>query len=193
MVRGEDSDNHIRNWMRNRNTVEYLGLWETLNNPGFKSVEFVPMIAEIKFKNLFSFRDEAVFSFEADNSKELESLHKELPGLRGFSAANIKKMRVFFEEWHPVINRSFEMSDLNSSENKEDKNDFSFIGNQFRIEVDGEDSFIDLLFFNRELNALVAIELKSGKFRPSYLGQLNFYLSALDEYVRKPYENQYIN
>jgi len=265
-------------------------------------------------------------------------LHKELPGLRGFSAANIKKMRVFFEEWHPVINRSFEMSEINSSENKQDKNrslsisdlkvnddlllfeirqlstdkfewtdffkigfthhseilmkskptdarlfyihecatrfwkvetlidylradlykkrgkmpnnftqtmpcvkqalravaafkdeylldyvniehideqddeqdekvleyaivnnikkfimtfgnDFSFIGNQFRIEVDGEDSFIDLLFFNRELNALVAIELKSGKFRPSYLGQLNFYLSALDEYVRKPHEN----
>jgi RecB family endonuclease NucS len=71
-------------------------------------------------------------------------------------------------------------------------NDFSFIGNQYRIEVDGEESFIDLLFFNRELNALVAVELKSGKFRPSYLGQLNFYLSALDEYVRKSHENQSI-
>ena len=71
-------------------------------------------------------------------------------------------------------------------------NDFTFIGNQYRIEVDGEESFIDLLFFNRELNALVAIELKSGKFRPSYLGQLNFYLSALDEYVRKTHENQSI-
>lgn len=40
MVRGEDGEDHIRNWMRNRNTVEYLGLWETLNNPGFKGVEF---------------------------------------------------------------------------------------------------------------------------------------------------------
>jgi predicted nuclease of restriction endonuclease-like (RecB) superfamily len=70
--------------------------------------------------------------------------------------------------------------------------DFSFIGNQYRIAVDGEESFIDLLFFNRELNALVAVELKTGKFRPSYLGQLNFYLSALDEYVRKPHENQSI-
>ncbi|MDR0683369.1 MAG: PDDEXK nuclease domain-containing protein [Dysgonamonadaceae bacterium] len=67
--------------------------------------------------------------------------------------------------------------------------DFSFIGNQYRVEVDNEEFFIDLLFFNRELNALVAIELKSGKFRPSYLGQLNFYLSALDERVRKPHEN----
>jgi predicted nuclease of restriction endonuclease-like (RecB) superfamily len=71
-------------------------------------------------------------------------------------------------------------------------NDFSFIGNQYRLEVSGEESFIDLLFFNRELNALVAIELKTGKFRASYLGQLNFYLSALDEYVRKPHENQSI-
>lgn len=67
--------------------------------------------------------------------------------------------------------------------------DFSFIGNQYRIEVAGEEMFIDLLFFNRELNSLVAVELKSGKFRSSYLGQLNTYLSALDTYIRKPHEN----
>ena len=67
--------------------------------------------------------------------------------------------------------------------------DFCFIGNQYRLEIAGEEMFIDLLFFNRELNSLVAVELKSGKFRPSYLGQLNTYLSALDKYVRKPNEN----
>lgn len=67
--------------------------------------------------------------------------------------------------------------------------DFSFIGNQYRIEVAGEEMFIDLLFFNRELNSLVAVELKSGKFRTSYLGQLNTYLSALDLYVKKTHEN----
>ncbi|GHT32792.1 hypothetical protein AGMMS49574_17130 [Bacteroidia bacterium] len=67
--------------------------------------------------------------------------------------------------------------------------DFTFVGNQYRIEVAGEELFIDLLFFNRELNALVAIELKTGKFRAAYLGQLNLYLSALDEHVRKPHEN----
>jgi hypothetical protein len=67
--------------------------------------------------------------------------------------------------------------------------DFSFVGSQYRVEVTGEELFIDLLFFNRELNALVAVELKSGKFRSSYLGQLNTYLSALDQYVRKPHEN----
>lgn len=67
--------------------------------------------------------------------------------------------------------------------------DFIFVGNQFRVEVSGEEMFVDLLFFNRELNALVAVELKSGKFRSSYLGQLNTYLSALDAYVRKSHEN----
>lgn len=67
--------------------------------------------------------------------------------------------------------------------------DFSFIGNQYRMEVAGEEMFIDLLFFNRELNSLVAVELKSGKFRASYLGQLNTYLSVLDTYIRKPHEN----
>ncbi|GHV78385.1 hypothetical protein AGMMS49944_01760 [Spirochaetia bacterium] len=66
---------------------------------------------------------------------------------------------------------------------------FCFIGNQYRLIVDGEESFIDLLFFNRDLQCLVAVELKRGKFKPSYLGQLSFYLSALDEYVKKPDEN----
>ena len=67
--------------------------------------------------------------------------------------------------------------------------DFIFVGNQYRLEVSGEEMFVDLLFFNRELNSLVAVELKSGKFRSSYLGQLSIYLSALDTYVRKPHEN----
>ena len=67
--------------------------------------------------------------------------------------------------------------------------DFIFVGNQYRVEVSGEEMFVDLLFFNRELNALVAVELKSGKFRSSYLGQLSTYLSALDTYVKKSHEN----
>ena len=228
-------------------------------------------------------------------------LQKELPGLRGFSTSNIKNMRVFDEEWEPVLNRQpladeFNWSDFFSigfshhteiiskaktlearlfyihecairywskytlrdylkadlyshrgtlpnnfaqtlpdtkqalkavcsfkdeylldfinveelDEQEEDLDekiveksivanvkkfimtfgqDFSFIGNQYRVEVAGEEMFIDLLFFNRELNSLVAVELKSGKFRSSYLGQLNTYLSALDAYVRKPHEN----
>lgn len=66
---------------------------------------------------------------------------------------------------------------------------FSFVGNQYRLEVGDESFFVDLLFFNREIQSLVAIELKAGKFKPSYLGQLNFYLQALDDKVRLPHEN----
>ena len=64
-------------------------------------------------------------------------------------------------------------------------NKFCFIGNQYRVIVEEQEFFIDLLFFNRELRCLVAIDLKRGEFKPSHLGQLNFYLSALDEYVRQ--------
>jgi predicted nuclease of restriction endonuclease-like (RecB) superfamily len=66
---------------------------------------------------------------------------------------------------------------------------FSFIGNQYRIEVEGEEFFIDLLFFNRHLQCLVAFELKRGKFKPAYAGQLNFYLNVLDDKIRLPHEN----
>lgn len=68
-------------------------------------------------------------------------------------------------------------------------NDFSFMGNQYRLEVDEKEFFIDLLFFNRRIQCLVAIELKRGEFKPEYAGKLNFYLSALDEYVKLPHEN----
>jgi hypothetical protein len=63
------------------------------------------------------------------------------------------------------------------------------MGNQYRLEAFGEEMFIDLLFFNRELNCLVAVELKAGKFKTSYLGQLNTYLTVLDDKVRKSHEN----
>lgn len=67
--------------------------------------------------------------------------------------------------------------------------DFSFIGEEYRLQVGNTDFFIDLLFFNRALSCLVAVELKIGLFRPEHLGQLNLYLEALDRDVRKPNEN----
>ena len=68
-------------------------------------------------------------------------------------------------------------------------NDFAFVGNQYHLEVYGVEHFPDLLFFNRELNALVVVELKTGDFKSSYLGQLMSYLSILDAKVKKPHEN----
>ncbi len=67
--------------------------------------------------------------------------------------------------------------------------DFTFVGNQYHMEKFGENHFIDLLFYNRELTCLVAVELKLGKFKPIYLAQLQTYLQVLDDDVRKPNEN----
>ena len=67
--------------------------------------------------------------------------------------------------------------------------DFSFIGEEYRVQVGGQDFYIDLLFYNRALSCLVPIELKIGKFKPEHIGQINFYLEALDRDVKKPNEN----
>ena len=116
-------------------------------------------------KAVCSFKDEYLLDFI--NVEELDEQEEDLDEkiVEKSIVANVKKFIMTFGQ------------------------DFSFIGNQYRVEVAGEEMFIDLLFFNRELNSLVAVELKSGKFRSSYLGQLNTYLSALDSYVRKSHEN----
>ena len=67
--------------------------------------------------------------------------------------------------------------------------DFAFVGNQYHLEIYSEDFFPDLLFFNRELNCLVVVELKTGNFKPGYLAQLMTYLRILDDKVKKPHEN----
>ncbi|UYZ63390.1 PDDEXK nuclease domain-containing protein [Hymenobacter weizhouensis] len=66
--------------------------------------------------------------------------------------------------------------------------DFTFIGNQYRLELEGNEYFVDLLLFHRELQCLVAVELKIDEFRPEYAGKMNFYLSLLNAQVRKPHE-----
>ena len=66
--------------------------------------------------------------------------------------------------------------------------EFCFIGSEFPVQVGGRDFAIDLLFFHRGLNSLVAFELKVGRFEPEYLGKLGFYLEALDRDVRKRHE-----
>ncbi len=67
--------------------------------------------------------------------------------------------------------------------------DFTFVGNQYHLEKFGHDLYPDLLFYNRELACLVAVELKKGDFKPAYLGQLSAYLRVLDAEVKKPFEN----
>ncbi|MDA3909920.1 MAG: PDDEXK nuclease domain-containing protein [Bacteroidales bacterium] len=67
--------------------------------------------------------------------------------------------------------------------------DFLFIDEEYRLQVGNKDYAIDLLFYHRELNCLVALELKVGEFKPEYMGKMDFYLGALDKNVKKPHEN----
>ena len=66
--------------------------------------------------------------------------------------------------------------------------DFTFIGNQYRLALEDQEYFVDLLLFHRELQCLVAVELKITEFRPEYAGKMNFYLSLLNEQLKKPHE-----
>ncbi len=66
---------------------------------------------------------------------------------------------------------------------------FAFVGSQYRLEIEGEEYFIDLLLFHRRLKCLVAVDLKVGKFQPEYVGKMQFYLAVLDDLAREEGEN----
>ena len=66
---------------------------------------------------------------------------------------------------------------------------FAFLGNQYHLNVGGDDFYIDLLFYNLNLRCYVVVELKTGEFKPEYAGQLNFYLSAVDGILKKDADN----
>ncbi|MCF8254366.1 MAG: PDDEXK nuclease domain-containing protein [Bacteroidia bacterium] len=67
--------------------------------------------------------------------------------------------------------------------------DFTFVGNQYRLNIGDEDFYIDILLYHRKLKSLVAIELKTGSFKPEYAGKMNFYLTVLDETIKYEGEN----
>jgi predicted nuclease of restriction endonuclease-like (RecB) superfamily len=66
---------------------------------------------------------------------------------------------------------------------------FAFMGNQFRLEIEGNEYFVDILLYHRKLRCLVAIELKVGEFKPEFVGKMQFYLAALDAGVKAEHEN----
>ena len=66
---------------------------------------------------------------------------------------------------------------------------FAFLGNQYHINVGGEDFYIDMMFYNLNLRCYVVIELKTGDFKPEYAGKLNFYLSAVDDILKSEHDN----
>lgn len=140
-------------------------------------------------------------------------LQKEFPGIKGFSARNLWRMRNFYLEYKDnpklpplvaeiswshniivmekckdVLEREFYIKNIRGFL-LEMGGDFSFIGNQYKLDLDGEEFFIDLLLYHRRLKCLVAIELKATDFKPEHTGQIQFYLAVLDDKVRQKGEN----
>ena len=117
---------------------------------------------EYKEQAKLAVKDEYIFDF-----LEIGEQHSE----KNFEYALITKVRNFLSEMGA---------------------NFCFVGSQYKIEVDGEEYFLDLLLYHRKLRALIALELKIGKFKPEYAGKMQFYLSALDERVKIEEENSSI-
>lgn len=114
---------------------------------------------KIKNQAILALKDEYTF-----NLIGLAEKHSEYE----LEQAIIKNIRAFLMEFGP---------------------DFSFIGNQYRLEVDGREYFIDLLLYSRRLQAMIALELKIGEFQPEYKGKMEFYLNVLNDTVKLPHEN----
>ena len=114
---------------------------------------------KIKNQAILAVKDDYIFDF-----LELNDKHSEFE----LEQALIKNIRSFLIEFGT---------------------DFTFVGNQYRVEIDGEEYFIDLLLYHRKLQCLVAIELKIGKFLPEYKGKMEFYLNVLNDKVKLPHEN----
>ncbi len=115
--------------------------------------------AEIRQQAKLAVKDEYIFSF-----LELESKHSE----RQLEHALLGRIEHFLQEMGGA---------------------FTFLGSQYRLEIEGDEYFIDILLYHRYLKCLVALELKIGKFLPEYVGKMQFYLATLDDQVRLPEEN----
>ena len=148
----------------NADTLKHNLKNKTFERIGKMSSNFDQTIQESNFRNkaLLSFKDEMLLDFI-----NIEDADEEFDE-RVFEKAIIQNIKKFIMALGP---------------------DFSFIGNQYRLIIEEEEFFIDLLFFNRKIQSLVAIELKKGKFKAEYAGKMNLYLSALDEFVKQDHEN----
>ncbi len=115
--------------------------------------------AEIQKQAKLAVKDEYIFDF-----LDLSDQHSE----RDLECAILSKMEAFLREMGGM---------------------FAFIGSQYRLQINDEEYFIDLLLFHRHMNCLIAVELKIGKFLPEYVGKMQFYLALLDDLVKQPHEN----
>lgn len=138
--------------------------------------------------------DLELYERQADNGKKLTNFSQNLPPIQGELARDILK--------DPYI---FELAGLKERMDERDIEDamlekiksillelgkgFSFVNSQYKISTENKDYYIDLLFYHLELRCYVVVELKNEDFSPSFIGQLQFYVTAIDETIKKDFDN----
>lgn len=121
-----------------------------------------------------------------------EYIQEQFPGIKGFNRRGLYRMKKFYETY---VGDEFVTALLTQiilqlcQRQKLLGKDFTFIDEEYKVQIGGEDFVIDLLFFHRGLQCLVAFELKIGKFKPEYVSKVDFYLEALDRQKKKEHEN----
>lgn len=134
-------------------------------------------------RNLFARQGRAITNFDATLPKQQSDLAKELikdPYHFDFLSLRENAQERELEDALVTHIRDF-LVELGIG--------FSFVGSQYHLEVDGEDFYIDLLFYHLKLRCFIVIDLKMGEFQPEYFGKMNFYVSAVDDLLRHPTDN----
>lgn len=138
--------------------------------------------------------DLGLFERQADKNKKIANFDNKLPAIQSELAIDMMKDPYIFELAglkERVLEKDIEQSMINNVKNllMEFGNGFSFVGNQYKISTNDSDYYIDLLFYHLHLRCYVVVELKITDFKPEYLGQLQFYVTAVDETLKHEFDN----
>ena len=140
--------------------------------------------------------DSDLYHRQKENIK-LSNFEKKMPVKQSEMAKDIMKDPYIFELLNlkeNAIEKDIEESMLGRIKNLllEFGKGFSFVGNQYKISTDNNDYYIDLLFYHLDLRRYIVVELKNTNFKPEYIGQLSFYITAVNKTLRKEYDNETI-
>lgn len=138
--------------------------------------------------------DLKLYERQADNARKLTNFPALLPEIQGDLASDMLKDPYVFELAglkEKIVEKDIELRMTESIKNVllELGKGFSFVGNQYKISTENKDYFIDLLFYHLELRCYVVVELKNVDFEPAFMGQLQFYVTAVDETIKKDFDN----
>ena len=138
--------------------------------------------------------DLKLYERQAENGKKLNNFSENLPAIQGELATEVMKDPYIFE----LVGIDEKVSEKNLEKAMVEKiknvllelgKGFSFVGNQYKISTENKDYYIDLLFYHLTLNCYVVVELKTVDFEPEFIGQLQFYITAVDETIKKEIDN----